>query len=449
MRNKPWIRCLVFLLVLALAVSGVMGIFKVNTHRSYENIYRFRKQEKGSLDGVYIGGSEVHAFWQPLLGWADRGIAVWNYSVDSLSGEGVLPLLTEARRTQPQALFLISLNCYKKGSARLDLAAAHRILDYMPFSANKLRLIRELTGGGQFEEADKLEFYFPFIRFHSGWDSLEPWSFGLIGTDFLSSIGTTTFVTKADGEVEPIVPVAERAELPADVESAITALLDYCDENRVNVLFVKLPQSIAEGRRKRLNTLEDMVTARGYPCLDLYEHLEEVGIRVDTDFYNEDHTNVHGSLKVTGYIGDYLAEHYGFEDKKGAAGWERWDRSAADYAAYIRPYTLPLERDHSPRDYSLPAPEVTASAGDGGVTVSWSASPGAEGYEIFRKAPKEADAAWYPAGAADGAAEEFTDTDVKDPGRYDYTVVPFREEDGVRVYGCFSARGASVGKEGK
>jgi hypothetical protein len=48
----------------------------------------------------------------------------------------------------------------------------------MKFSPTKIALIDELCKYADIRGLDKLEFYFPFIRFHSGWTELQPTDFG-------------------------------------------------------------------------------------------------------------------------------------------------------------------------------------------------------------------------------------------------------------------------------
>lgn len=48
------------------------------------------------------------------------------------------------------------------------------------------------------------------------------------------------------------------------------------------------------------------------------------------------HLNPSGGLKVTDFIGAYLAEHYGLEDHRGDADYAGWQKDDRDYAAYKR-----------------------------------------------------------------------------------------------------------------
>ena len=438
---RPLIRGLAFLIVLAVIVCGLQGIFGLDSIRSYENVHKYLRESRGSLDAVYIGGSDVHAFWQPLFGWNERGIAVWNYSIDSLPVAAVKYLLIEAKKTQPQAVFIISLSTFKKKAATGSMENLHRIIDYQPFSLNKVRLINRLTEGTEYTGLDKLEFYFPIIRFHSRWDSLGKWVLGATDKDYKASMHTSAFRTKVTDLSKTFTYTDKCDPIPEDVESVMNELLDYCDEQRLQVLFIKAPQDALPGAQKRMNSLENLVLSRGYPCLDLLENKDDVGLQLKTDFYNEHHTNIHGSLKYCHYLADYLVEHYGFVDKRGTKGWESWDKAAAAYVDEMSSVALPFEFVNGPRDYSLSIAKLKELKKKGTTLIlSWRGSKGADGYEVFRLCASE-DHVWKSVAVIEKGTKTYTDTGLSAQTTYTYRVVPFRMIDGKRAYGNFDVKG--------
>ena len=411
---------------------------------SYETINRFYREKKGSLDAVYFGGSEVNAFWQPTFGWNDRGIAVWDYTVDSVPADAMKYMMMEVHKTQPQALFIISLGAFKKDTAVGSMEAIHRLIDYMPFSLNKVRMIHHLVEGTEYTGLDRLEFYFPIIRFHTRWDELGKWVLGAADEDYKSSRHRYNFRNNVLDIREDYHQSDERVPVPEDIKAAITEVLDYCDEQQLQVLFVKTPQARLNETLGRMNTIEDMITARGYLCLDLLKNVEDTGLNLQTDFYNRFHTNVHGSLKYSHDLADYLVEHYGFTDKRGTAGWESWDEAAEAYIETLRYAVLPFEFEDGPRDFSLDIPKLSTPKKKGTtVTVKWEPSDGADGYEIFRLC-EEDDNLWHSINTVDSDTLTYRDSDLKAQTTYYYRIVPYRMIDGVRAYGNFDVNSVSI-----
>lgn len=447
--KKHLLRGLIFLIILGIAICAIQPLFTPDDSRGYEDIRSFYREKRQSLDAVFIGASSVHAFWQPVLGWADNGIAVWNYSNDSLSAKAVLPMLKEVHRLQPDALYIICLNTFKVSNVKINEVKLHTIVDYQPFSLNKIRTIQYMTENTEFTGLDKLEFYFPIIRFHDRWDSLKSWAFDALDYDYKSSIRYSNFISVVKDQKDGVQSSDAVEPIPEDVETVLRDLLDYSYAKGFNLLFAVSPQVLSETELGRINYLKAIVAEYGYPCLDVQEEFENTEIQTNTDFYNKLHTNIHGSLKYTKYLGDYLVKHYGFSDKRGQPGWEEWDQSLTSYYKYIAPWCLPLEREHAQRDWNLPAPEIKTKVSGKTITVSWSSSDGADGYCIYRKTPTESGSPWRIIDEVNSETFTYKDEGLKANKDYTYTVVPYKNSGDNRIYGCFQVLGSKATTGGK
>lgn len=126
-------RCIVFLILLAAVSVAVLSIYKVGHERAYSNIYGLKTVEKSELDAIFIGGSDIHAFWQPVAAWNTHGITSWNYSVDTYRFNAMKNYIIEARKTQPDAVFVLSMNTMKRTPADITTLGMHNTLDFFPF----------------------------------------------------------------------------------------------------------------------------------------------------------------------------------------------------------------------------------------------------------------------------------------------------------------------------
>ena len=435
-------KTLAFLLLLGICVSGVQHVFGIGDYSIYSREQGFAQEKEGILDGVYIGASHVFSFFEPPLAWKDHGIAIFDYAIPSMPAQSVIYRVKEARKTQPDALYIININCFK--GMTISTQALHRSLDYMPWSMNKLDMAKEIIDIAGFKGTDRLEYYLPLIRFHSGWSELE-------GQDFTHSVnglkGAYTYVhylKTSNDQTDNYNITEESGEISGDRERVLNELLDYLEEENVRTLFVTAPQMLSEEIQVQLNTAEDIVRERGFDCLDLMAAKDEYGLQLTTDYHDENHINVHGAIKYTEYICQYLLSHYDFEDKRGQEGYESWDRSVELYGDTIDKWTLDLERDHEPRDYSLAAPKLNkVKIKDGSAAVSWKASEGAEAYLVYRKTGKDDDDKWRSIASVEGDVLEYTDEGLEEGVEYTYTVVPCRKEGENSVYGQFSFAGVS------
>lgn len=449
-RGKMLLRGLAFVFVLALAVNHVSSLFGIEQSRNYSNWSGLGKEKRGSMDAVFIGASNVSAFWQPPFGWADHGIAVWSMSIPDLTCAAIKHMLIEARKTQPDALYIINLSTFKGSALTLDVGRLHRALNYMPFSLNKLRMTGDLISRSPFRGLDALEFYLPIIRFHSRWNSLQDTIFGEGNIKLKMSNTTGTFRKKVFSIEEKLALDNDRRDpIPEDVNKVLEELLDYCDEHHVKLLFVKSPQVANQKAQGRMNAMEDILKARGYPCLDLLEDIHDIGIDTRMDFFNSKHTNIHGALKFCKAVGDYLVENYGFEDKRGRPGWESWDEAWEKYKSICEACLLPFELEHAPR-YFCDVPALSKlSVRERSVKVSWTDIEGMNGYAIYRRTENGSGKAWRWVADVSADLNEYTDDGLKASTEYIYTVVPYREADGIREYGSFDVLGVSAKTKGE
>lgn len=408
--------------------------------RNYQWVGGFYAEPEGSLDAVYIGSSNCYAFWNPLLAWESHGIAVYPYASNDQPFAVTAHLITEVRKTQPNALILVNLNSLR--DTVINVNNMHYLLDNMPFSWNKLALTRHLCQEEGLSLGESMEFYLPIIRYHERWSELKQKDFDFTFNGLKGASNYSTHMQNSQDVTELYkFGTAPKTPEPAVVQM-VDELLDYCDENQVNILFVTVPRAERDyDTVDEFLYLNQRIAERGYPVLDLMDKLQETGIEPAKDYYNDHHTNIHGSIKFTRYLADYLVANYGFGNKRGDARYESWEAGRKKYSGYMDGYVLDLEYDGSSRNYALEEPAaLKAKKQEGTVVLTWQGVEGADGYAVYKKtgsgrwkrAGETMEAAWID----EAPAKESTIT---------YRVVPMDTGDsGEIAYGKFAYKGISV-----
>ena len=93
------------------------------------------------------------------------------------------------------------------------------------------------------------------------------------------------------------------------LEKQLNDLLDYCDEQHINLMFVRAPHYVTQetyNRVKRSNKMASIVNSRGYSYYTLENDVKRIGIDEKHDFYNVDHMNVYGAIKFTDYLSEKI-----------------------------------------------------------------------------------------------------------------------------------------------
>ena len=441
MKKKYIVKAVIFASVFGVLLHQVSKVVTTpSDYRNYQWISGFYEEEEDSLDVVYVGSSNCYAFWNPMVAWEEYGITSYPYACNDQPFAVSEYLIEEIKKTQENPLFIFNINA--TSDATITTQKLHYLLDYMPFSMNKLAITKYLTDLGEFSLKDSLEFYFPIIRYHSRWSELVPedFEYELEGIKGASSYSTYLSGMK---NIEDEYVVSDKKEEPLEeVLIQVEELLDYCDKENVNILFVTVPRSENNEKRVgRLNAVTELIESRGYPTLNLLDSYDELGIDLATDYYDKVHLNIHGSIKYTHYLSEYLVENYGFKNKKEDTAHVSWQESWDKYQEMIKPYVFEweLDADHKAKDLKYPK-NLKASVNGNEVEISFSKVKGADGYSIYYM--EEDDIEWKK--LADLNDTQYVIRNQESGKKYTYRVVPFYERNKEKYYGNYASKGVSA-----
>lgn len=434
LKKTPILRVVCFLLILVGLVIPVQKALLYRDRKTDNSSYQvmnFYKEKEDSLNPVFIGSSCCFSFYSPLLAYNSYGITTNNFASSGMGMIAYKYAIEEVRKTQKDALIVLTITPLDI----MNYTALHYLLDYMPMSKNKLNFIKRYFTYGEESILNSLEYFFPLMRLHERWSDLT-------ADDFILDNGTKgatahqyylTYVTDISDE---LFFSEERREMPEDWVNIMTDLIDYCDEHNEKIMFLLPPRSYSEEEFTQLNTLVDYIGSRGYDVLDLREKAEEIGLDPTHDFYDKRHTNVHGSLKYTDYVIKAVAEKHSIQLEYERN--EEWDSAFRNYYELIKTNVLDVELDMKQRDYFLDRPElVSAEYKNGSVVLRWKEVENADGYLVYRKENSE----WIRIGDVTGT--EFSDSECLE-GLNTYTVISYRNDNGVIKYGNYEYKGIGV-----
>ncbi len=440
-KSLNFLKTIVFLLI---AAMGFIGLSRIVTNPGqrwgYQPMAGFKAEPKDTIDVVFLGSSTIYdAVETPIL-WGENGITAWNLATRAQPLEMTPYLLEYASGRQPDALYVIFVNNL---SFEFTEPHIHYTTDYMPFSAAKVKLIRSICKKGGYTFGESLEFLFPMIRYHSRWANLksEDYEFALDGLK--SGIASSTFMTDHKDMSKKFKTVDSVGTLTPELQELWDDLLNYIEAQDLNVLFLTIPRSEgAVENYETINAVNAMLSERGYDTLDLSDYPDETGLDTTCDYFNTKHTNIHGAMKISGFLGDYLQKTYGLEDHRGQSRYESWDEAYEKYTEAIQTSVLDFEAYLDARDASLDVPKVKRVANEEGgkITFSWTPSEGADGYAIYCK-DERTDGKWELLDTVERGALQYSESGLELHKKYRYRVVPYRFSEGEYVWGRFDLDG--------
>lgn len=443
-----FLRVIVFCLLVCVVLSFVSIPFVDGVDaRAYTWAQSLREERPGALDVVFIGSSNTYAFFNPLLAWQYYGIPIHTYAVSSQKPEAFKYMITEARKTQPDALYVISLG---NSNLRLELESVHYLTDLMPFSKNKLELLQAYSKYNEFSAFERAELLVPFIRFHSRWESLTSYNFAKPPVFAKGMNVYNSYLNISTDISESARVITTRCEINEAQMEVLTDLMDYLRDNEIRAVFLAPPQmGVVDWRLEQVNTELDILAENGFPVIYRWDYLDDVGYDFTRDYYNVNHTNIHGAAKYTEYFTRYLMEHYDLRDKRGDPAYADFDEALADYREAIAPYTLDFELEVSARDIQLAAPEqLELTQTDEAAVFSWNECPEADGYLVYRQFVESEGtrSPWERIADIKAPTLSFEDTGAEAGSSCCYTVVPYRMDGDSVQYGSWVHSG--IGFEG-
>ena len=112
-------------------------------------------------------------------------------------------------------------------------------------------------------------------------------------------------------------------------------MTELCREKGIQLILIKAPSLYPYWYEEWEAQVEDYAEEHDLPYLNFLELADEIGIDYSKDTYDAGlHMNLTGAEKLSMYLGRYLREEAGLEDRRGEAKLRAvWEEKAAAYEA--------------------------------------------------------------------------------------------------------------------
>lgn len=325
-KGKKLIGCIVFICLFIMIFVKTTYLF---SNSGNDRLHIVGIKEEKPLDMVYIGGSAAFVYWQTMKAWNDYGIASYSYATNSITAENIKYYMKEVLKTQNPELFVIDVRPFQYWGEYIDEGGTRNGTDSMDLSVNRMKLVydtlktRELS-----EDMEPLSYYFSIMKYHSNYKNVlsNAASWSLINNEGISHYKGWEFINDHCILKEPkAFHTNIRAELPKECLNILYDLLDFCQSENLNPLFVVCPYYMTADQKEKFNVCQDIIESYGFAFLDANEHYDEMNMDFTTDFYNTNHVNCLGAEKYTEFLSGYIKENYDLNDHRGESAYGQWD----------------------------------------------------------------------------------------------------------------------------
>ena len=332
MKKKPWLRALeagVFLLIIMALVVSAAGLLERKQSR---NLFGGFLEEPELYDVLFFGDSQFMNAVLPLEMWEDYGIAGYNLACyGSVMPTTYWTMMNALDYASPR-LAVISVGGMNEAHKVTNYSGdLHTALDFWPMSWTKARMIADLLNDPDDQDYTDIEgyryhdlyseFVFTLGKYHSRWSELTEADFAPRPAH--SRGGETLIGVHPIWEYE-LVSEDDYAEEGGYSYQYLRMAIEECLSRGIEVMLVHpaAPQYI--NAQRHANTVRSIAQEYGVGFVDV-TYLDSI-VDYAVDCVDADpHLNVSGSLKMTDFMGSYLRDHYGLQDRRDDLRYAHWN----------------------------------------------------------------------------------------------------------------------------
>ena len=297
-----------FLLLALCLVLTAWAVFDRKTSCWYtEKVRGFYRENEQSMDVIGFGSSRMYCTLDPLVLHHETGLRAYVLATQQQPLKATWYYMREALgRQSPRLLILEATMAFRPDSETTD-AEIRDCLDPLPWSKNKLALIRALVPAGQ-----RAAYYFNFLKYHQRWKELsaKDFDFSYLGKrDVFRGYMYLTPERGADCRQQSY-DAAEALPIPEENLALLREMAALAKEQGAVLLLLAAPYETVTDDLGYLKSLHAFCENEGIDFLDLNLVYDELGIDAAKDFFDIGHFNVSGSTKATRYIAGYIGSRY-------------------------------------------------------------------------------------------------------------------------------------------
>lgn len=353
MKNKRWLRSVAFLLLLAVAVTGVMHCYSLPKSYDTRNLAALDAENENLIDGIVFGTSVVGYSWITPAVWQDYGMALYHMAT-SEQPFGIIPeYLDFVRKKHDIKYAVIDIHGLRKRTVMGSIKASKIRSAYLniPDFFTRFKVLQSLfdyaeaaydfygeptENRGKYINLNDKSYYLPILAFHSRWvDGLKKADYVTVANKYMGANDRSNAfgVMDCSGYLD-----RWDFEAPGDIDDFQKAQLEklfaYGKENNIELIFVSLPSFRSKDEQRDMAGLLKYCSEKGYDTLDFADEevIKDAGIDLSKDFVNKGHLNSRGGIKSTKYICEFLIEKgYYTPDHRGDERYKSWDKATAAY----------------------------------------------------------------------------------------------------------------------
>ena len=302
---KKIVCCISCAAIIGISVFYAGRLLQPNfTVDAFHAIESFHSMPENSFDVIACGSSHVYKGLNVNEMTERYGFSAYNYGCNWQFLNTTTLFFEDALRTQSPKVILIETFNVDKVHEDTDLNGEIYYTKGISDFKGKREYLAQCFG----KNKDRyLSYYIPLLAFHENWTNVNYYSFdsGTSVEEYQAAHG----FSGSDHIVPTVISdptTFEQKKLPDNSVELLDKIVSICNENNIRLIFYTVPY---EGEYHYSDAMAEYAAANNCTYLNLFEHMDDVGLNGDTDFMDIEHLNISGATKVADYLGEYIVSH--------------------------------------------------------------------------------------------------------------------------------------------
>lgn len=294
-------------------------------------IHSFYDLEPNSLDVLCVGSSHAYSSFCPNTLWNEYGMTGYVMSSPQQTAAMSYYLLKEAFQYQKPKVVVFEayyLFCKEKYTSTGKIRSC---FDGIHFGKAKVEAINDFLPDLTWKE--KVNYYLPFLMYHSRWDELENYDFNK------KPFRKGAFHSYACRPSKPTGMPEKAVDIPEVSMEYLEKIRMFCEENGVELVMYTAPYPYGDEEQRKNNenklamnyTLEEYAKEHDLAFF-WYGNMDEAGIDYAADYRDEMHTNTYGAEKISRFLGKYMEENCDLPDHREDPEYASWQEDYEKWA---------------------------------------------------------------------------------------------------------------------
>lgn len=303
------------------------------------------KQDKNTIDILYLGDSNVYTGISPLEIYDKTGITGFSASTPQQDVIGSYYATREFFKKQNPKIVMLETGEFFTPSETFTELGTRSETEYMNLNINKLQLINEKSF--DYSISEKISYIFPIFRFHDRYSKLTEFDLRKIiqkneisYKGYLYETKVSKYENKGQKNYQKYMEQKKRGEkletqnfsleIQEYAKEKVEQLNELCIQNNCELVLITMPNT-DEKSLEKYEIFKKYTEEKGLRYVNFNFEVDEP---IDWESDTQDkgyHLNIKGAEKVGNYISKYLKENFEIESKKEKAEYEKWNQQLEAY----------------------------------------------------------------------------------------------------------------------